>query len=179
MNFHCCRALLPGALVTPFLQQRGYDAVSVGVVRGVVGLAATFVGTIAGGVITARLGVGRSLWVGALAQAVSNLGYVAIAVVEPTRWVMYAALAVEGASSALASVGFGVLLMRLTDKRFSATQFALFTSLVGIARTFVGPPAGMLVDALGWRDFFLLTIPVALPGMVLLARFAPWGSSPE
>lgn len=170
---------LAGALVTPFLQQRGYDAVSVGVARGAVGLIATFVGTVAGGVVTARLGVGRSLWVGALAQALSNLGYVAIAVVDPSPGVMFAALAVEGGSSALASVGFGVLLMRLTDKRFSATQFALFTSLVGIARTFVGPPAGMLADALGWRDFFLLTVPVALPGMVLLHRFAPWGTDPR
>jgi MFS transporter, PAT family, beta-lactamase induction signal transducer AmpG len=70
-------------------------------------------------------------------------------------------------------------LLRLTDKRFSATQYALFSSLVGLARTFVGPVAGVMADALGWRDFFLLTMLFGIPGMVLLSRFVPWGSEPR
>ena len=70
---------------------------------------------------------------------------------------------------------FFVLLLRLTQKRFSATQYALFSSLFGIPRIVAGPICGFLVDALGWKTFFWLTIASGLPGMVLLARFVPWG----
>src|SRR5690606_32526147 len=74
---------------------------------------------------------------------------------------------------------FGVLLLRPTDKRFPATQYALFSSLVGLARTFVGPPAGVMADALGWRDFFLLTMAFGVPGLVMLRRFVRWGEEPR
>jgi PAT family beta-lactamase induction signal transducer AmpG len=69
---------------------------------------------------------------------------------------------------------FGILLLRLTQRRFSATQYALFSSIFALGRTFAGPPAGALVDAIGWRDFFLLTIPGAIPGLLMLHRFVPW-----
>jgi PAT family beta-lactamase induction signal transducer AmpG len=63
----------------------------------------------------------------------------------------------------------------MTDKRFSATQYALFSSLVGLTRTLVGPIAGLLADALGWRDFFVFAIFCGVPGLLFLRRFAPWG----
>jgi PAT family beta-lactamase induction signal transducer AmpG len=69
---------------------------------------------------------------------------------------------------------FGVFLLRLTQRRFSATQYALFSSIFALGRTFAGPPAGALVDAIGWRDFFLLTMPLGLPGLLMLQRFVPW-----
>jgi PAT family beta-lactamase induction signal transducer AmpG len=67
-----------------------------------------------------------------------------------------------------------VLLLRLTQKRFSATQFALLSSLFSIPRVLAGPPAGLLADAMGWRDFFILTLFTGIPGLMMLARFVPW-----
>jgi PAT family beta-lactamase induction signal transducer AmpG len=70
---------------------------------------------------------------------------------------------------------FSVLLLRMTQKRFSATQYALFSSLFGLPRLLAGPVSGFIVDAIGWRSFFLFTMACGIPGMVLLARFVPLG----
>jgi PAT family beta-lactamase induction signal transducer AmpG len=110
-----------------------------------------------------------------LLQVFSNLGYAVVAVVGPVRWVMYAAQAFEYSMSGLGNGAFGVLLLRLTQKRFSATQYALLSSLFSIPRVVVGPPVGLLVDWFGWRDFFILTLAAGVPGLVMLQRFAPLG----
>jgi PAT family beta-lactamase induction signal transducer AmpG len=105
----------------------------------------------------------------------SNLGYAVVAEVGPNRPVMYAAQAFEYVTSGLGTGAFGVLLLRLTEKRFSATQYALLSSLFSIPRVLAGPPTGLIVDALGWRDFFILTVFAGIPGLLMLARFVPWG----
>lgn len=165
---------LAGALVRPFLAQHGYDAIDVGIASGTIGLIGMMVGTFAGGVLTNLTGVGRALWICGILQAVSNVGYALVAAEPPSRPLLYGAMAVESATSGLGNGAFGVLLLRLTQKRFSATQYALFSSIFAIGRTISGPPSGVLADALGWRDFFLFTIPCALPGLVMLQRFVPW-----
>jgi PAT family beta-lactamase induction signal transducer AmpG len=88
---------------------------------------------------------------------------------------MYAAQGFEYLCSGLGNGAFGVLLLRLTQKRFSATQYALLSSLFTIPRVIAGPPAGLLADALGWRDFFVFTLLTGVPGLVMLQRFVPWG----
>jgi PAT family beta-lactamase induction signal transducer AmpG len=148
----------------------------VGVVTGTIGLVATLVGTFIGGLMTNSLGLGRALWIFGFFQIFSNLGYAAVAQVGVNRPLMYGATAFELASTGLGSGAFGVLLLRMTQKRFSATQYALFSSLFAIPRILAGPPAGLLADALGWRDFFLLTLPTGIPGLIMLARFVPWSA---
>ncbi len=86
---------------------------------------------------------------------------------------MYAAHAFEHVSSGLGSGAFGVLLLRLTQKRFSATQYALLSSLFTLPRVLAGPVTGVLAKAMGWRDFFVLTVLFGVPGLVMLARFVP------
>jgi PAT family beta-lactamase induction signal transducer AmpG len=88
---------------------------------------------------------------------------------------MYGAQAFELGSSGLGQGAFGVLLLRLTQKRFSATQYALLSTLFTLPRILAGPVTGVLADAMGWRDFFVLTVVFGVPGMVMLARFVPWG----
>lgn len=179
---------LAGALVTPFLTSQGYSVWEVGAWRGVIDVVGLLAGTFVGGWVTYRWGLGRSLWIFGFIQALSNLGYVVLANSPVSRvalslgpagtvdipWLMYGAIFVEVCTSGMGSAAFGVLLIRLTEKRFSATQFAMLTSFVGLARLFTGPIAGLLVDGLGWSTFFLLTVPCAIPGLVLLHRFAPW-----
>src|SRR6185295_16729955 len=115
---------LTQALTRPFLVQMGFSPVDVGVVTGTIGLVATLVGTFLGGLFTNSLGLGRALWVFGLLQILSNVGYAVVAQVGPNRAVMYGAVFFELACSGLGSGAFGVLLLRMTQKRFSATQYA-------------------------------------------------------
>lgn len=165
---------LTQALTRPFLVQVGFDDFDVGIATTTIGQAAAVGGTFLGGVLTERLGLGRALWIFGYLQIFSNLGYALVAQVGVNRPLMYAAQAFELGSTGLGSGAFGVLMLRLTQKRFSATQFALLSSLFTIPRVLAGPPAGVLADAIGWRDFFVLTVFTGIPGMVMLSRFVPW-----
>jgi PAT family beta-lactamase induction signal transducer AmpG len=165
---------LTQSLTRPFLYKVGFDDYDVGIWTGTVGAVAFTLGTLVGGIVSDRLGLGRALWVFGFLQLFSNLGYAAVAEVGVNRPLMYSALAFELGASGLGSGAFGVLLLRLTQKRFSATQYALLTSLFSLPRILAGPIAGVLADVLGWRDFFVLTLLFGVPGMVMLARFVPW-----
>jgi PAT family beta-lactamase induction signal transducer AmpG len=163
------------SLTRPFLVQTGFNDVDVGVATATIGQVSMIVGTMAGGILTDRLGLGRALWVFGFVQLVANLGYALVAQVGVNRPVMYAAQAVEYVTSGLAGGALGVLLLRITQKRFSATQYALLSSLFTLPRILAGPVAGVLADTIGWRNFFLTTPLFGIPGMVMLARFVPWG----
>ncbi len=166
---------LTQALTRPFLVQVGFNDFDVGVATATIGQAAVIGGTLVGALLTNRLGLGRALWIFGFLQLFSNLGYAAVAHVGVNRPLMYAAQAFELGSSGLGTGAFGVLLLRLTQKRFSATQYALLSSLFTLPRILAGPAAGVLADTMGWRDFFIATVLFGVPGMVMLARFVPWG----
>jgi MFS transporter, PAT family, beta-lactamase induction signal transducer AmpG len=167
---------LAGALVRPFLVQVGFDPLDVGIATGTIGLFATILGTFLGGVLTNNLGVGRALWYFGFLQAISNVGYAIVAQVGVSRPLLYSAMLVEAGTQGLGTAAFGVLMLRLTEKRFSATQYALFSSIFSLGRILAGPVSGAMVDAIGWRDYFVLTIISAIPGMLMLQRFVPWGA---
>ena len=167
---------LTQALTRPFLVQVGFGDFDVGVATMTIGQASAILGTFLGGVLTVYLGLGRALWIFGLLQLLSNLGYAAVAEVGVNRPVMYAAQGVEHICSGLGTGAFGVLLLRLTEKRFSATQYALLSSLFTLPRVLAGPVAGVAADAFGWRDFFVLTVFTGIPGLLMLARFVPWNA---
>ncbi len=167
---------LAGALTRPFLVDMGYSDFDRGVALASVGLAATLVGTFAGGFLTTVLGLGHSLWLFGALQIFSNVGYVLVADAPVNRPLMYGATGFESLTSGMGTGAFSVLLLRLTQKRFSATQYALFSSLLGLPRLLSGPLSGYMVDAVGWATFYWFTIASGLPGMVLLARFVPLGT---
>ena len=164
------------SLVRPFLLKVGYGEVDVGIASTTVGLAFTMVGTFVGGYLTTSLGVGRALWLFGILQSLPGLGYALVAASEVNRPLMYAAMALEAGASGMGTGAFSVLLIRLTQKRFSATQYALFSSVFALGRTVAGPIAGALADAIGWRDFFLFTVICGVPGLVMLQRFVPLGT---
>ena len=166
---------LSQSLLRPFLQDMGYDAIHRGVALGTVGMVSTLVGTFLGGALTNVLGLGRSLWLFGFLQIGSNLGYILLTRSPPNLPLMYGAMIFETVSTGLGMGAFSVLLLRMTQKRFSATQYALFSSLFGLPRIVAGPITGWIVDAAGWEPFFWITIVAGVPGMVLLARFVPWG----
>jgi MFS transporter, PAT family, beta-lactamase induction signal transducer AmpG len=165
---------LTQALTRPFLVQVGFDDFDVGVATATIGQAGAILGAFLGGVLTHYMGLGRALWIFGFLQLFSNLGYALVAQVGVNRPLMYTAQGFEHLSSGLGTGAFGVLLLRMTEKRFSATQYALLSSLFTIPRILAGPVAGVSADAFGWRDFFIATVVIGVPGLLMLARFVPW-----
>ena len=108
-------------------------------------------------------------------QIVSNLGYILLTYIGVHIPAMLAAMAFETVTTGLGMGAFGVLLLRMTRREFSATQYALFSSLFALPRILGGPITGYLVHAFGWRTFFWITIAAGLPGLVALAGVMPWG----
>lgn len=165
------------SLQRPFLIDKGYNEVDRGIALSTVGVIGNVLGTFVGGLLTAPLGLGRALWIFGFLQIFSNAGYAILAAQEGVnRPLMLAAIGFETLSSGLGSGAFSVLLLRMTQKRFSATQYALFSSLFGLPRILSGPIAGYAAYSFGWEAFFWATLPVGIPGMILLARFVPFSA---
>jgi MFS transporter, PAT family, beta-lactamase induction signal transducer AmpG len=159
-----------GALSTTFLLRGlGFSVSEVGTVNKVFGLAATIVGALAGGSLMARMGLYRSLMLFGIFQAVSNFGYWVLAVTPPHLLSMTVVVAVENLCGGLGTAAFVALLMALCKQEFSATQFALLSALSAVGRTYMaGPLTPPLVLHLGWPSFFVITVLVSLPGLILL-----------
>ncbi len=159
-----------GALSTTFLiRAAGYSATEVGTVNKLLGLAATIIGALAGGALMAKLGLYRSLLLFGLLQAVSNLGFWVISVGPHSVWLMAAGVGLENLCGGMGTAAFVALLMGLCNREFSATQFALLSALSAVGRTYLaGPFTPPLVQYAGWPTFFLLTVAIALPGLLLL-----------
>lgn len=166
---------LAGGLLRPFLVDMGYSDIDRGIALGTIGLAATLAGSFLGGALTTVWGLGHSLWIFGFLQIFSNFGYILVAGADVNRPLMYGAMGFETFTQGLGTGAFMALLLRMTQKRFSATQYALFSSLFGIPRLFGGPLAGFLVYGLGWTTFFWVTIFAGIPGLILLYRFVPIG----
>ncbi len=159
-----------GALSTTFLLRgAGFTGTEVGAVNKVFGLAATIFGALAGGAIMARLGLYRSLMAFGLLQAVSNFGYWVLAVTPPHLYSMAGIIVLENLCGGLGTAAFVALLMALCRHEFSATQFALLSALSAVGRTYLaGPLTPPLVEWLGWPGFFVVTVFIAVPGLLLL-----------
>ncbi len=167
---------LAGALVRPFLVQVGFNDFDVGVATATIGLAATLTGTFLGGALTTAMGLGNALWTFGVLQLLSNFGYVLIAITGVNRWVMFSSIGFESLAIGMGTGAFSVLLLRMTQREFSATQYALFSSIFSLPRIFAGPMTGIMVAALGWRNFFLSTMVIGIPGLIMLQRFSPLGT---
>ena len=163
-------------MATPFLLQTGFTQTEIGVVLGGVGIFATIVGVVAAGWFIARAGINRSLWIFAILQAVSNLAYYVLAMIGNDRTAMVATILIENFCVGLVTAGMLAFMMSVTNKRFSATQFALLSSLAAASRDVLVAPAGKLAETLGWPGFWLLSVAAIIPAMVLLPFVAPWGA---
>lgn len=159
-----------GALSTTFLiRGAGFSPEEVGMVNKIFGLIATIAGALAGGSIMARLGLYRSLMIFGILQAVSNFGYWVLAVTPPHIYSMGLVVALENICGGLGTAAFVALLMALCKQEFSATQFALLSALSAVGRTYLaGPFTPPLVESLGWPAFFVVTVFIGVPGLLLL-----------
>ena len=165
---------LANNMSTPFLLQTGFSQTDIGAIQGGMGLLATIVGTLAGGAILSKIGIHRSLWVFGALQAVSNLAYFLLAQIGKNYSFLVLTINIENFCAGLGTAAFVAFLMNLCNQRFSATQYALLSSLMAVSRDILVAPAGSLAKATGWPLFFLISIVAAVPGLLLLPVFAPW-----
>ncbi len=168
------------ALATPFYLDMGYSKTDIGIVAKNAGLWPMVIGGILGGLWMVRLGINRALWLFGLVQLVTILGFVWLAWLGPAPsdagrlLVLATVITGEALGAGLGTTAFVAFMARATNPAYTATQFALFTSLMAVPRTFINASAGWLVERIGWFDFFWLCFFLAIPGMLLLYKVAPW-----
>jgi PAT family beta-lactamase induction signal transducer AmpG len=160
-------------MATPFLLKSGVTEAQLGAVGGV-GLIATIGGTVLGGAIVGWLGINRSLWVIGVLQAASQLGYYALAKFGASWALLVAATVTENAVYGMVGAAFIAFLMSICSRRFSATQYALLSSLMAFSRIWALPIAGRMAEEMGWTSFFLLAMASGILPLLLLPFFAPW-----
>lgn len=163
-------------MTTPFLIRTGFSQGEIGVVQGGVGLFATLAGTVVAGAMAGSIGLVRTLWICGGLQALSNLAYLVLAMSGHNYSVMTGTIVVENFCGGLGTAALVGFLTTLCSSRFSATQYALLSSLVAAGRDLLASPAGALAEVTGWGPFFLLSCLAALPGLLMLPVFAPWNA---
>jgi PAT family beta-lactamase induction signal transducer AmpG len=158
-----------GVLTTAFLIKGiGFSAGDVGTINKGFGFVSVIVGAMFGGSLMVRLGLFRSLLSFGILQAVSNLSFMLLAWIGKSYGMLVFAVAFENFSGGMGTAAFVSLLMAMCNHRFTATQYALLSSLAALGRIFIGPTSGFLVEAVGWASFFFITALTALPGLGLL-----------
>jgi MFS transporter, PAT family, beta-lactamase induction signal transducer AmpG len=161
-------------MATPFLLHVGFSQTEIGAAQGVIGLIATILGTFAGGAAVAKIGINRSLWSFAILGAASNLMFYLLAIVGKNTPLLFASVIVENFCLGLVNGVFVAFLMSMCNVQYSATQFALLSSLMAASRDILVSPAGKVVESTGWPLFFLIALATVLPSLLLLPVFAPW-----
>jgi len=168
---------LLSAMAIPFLKLRGFSEAEIGIVQGGWAIAATMAGTVIGGLLFARLGMNRSLWLFAVIGALGNLSYWSLARFGGGFAGLIAAVSLENISGGMVGAVFVALLMSLCNPRFSATQYALLSGVYAMSRSLLSAPAGVLAERVGWPAFFLFTVAASIPAFLLMVRLAPWGEA--
>ena len=163
---------MAAAMTTPFYLDIGFSKTQIGTVVKLFGFWATVGGTILGGIAMIRLGILRSLWIFGILQALSTAGFALLAAIGPNLTALSAVIAFENLSGGMGTSAYAAYMASITDKRFTATQYALLTSLMGIPRVLASAPTGYMATHMGWVSFFTFCTLIALPGLVLIVRLS-------
>ena len=157
------------SLTTPFILQLGFNLTQIGMVTKVMGLLATLLGLFIGGITMTQLGLYRALLFFGILQGVSNFLFMLLAVVGKNLTLMATAIFLENLCSGMGTAAFVAFLMSLCNYRYTAVQFALLSALSAVGRELVSPVAGLMVESIGWVNFYLWTVLIAIPGLLLLS----------
>ena len=167
------------ALATPFYLDMGYSKTEIGTVAKFAGLWAVIAGATIGGLVMLKLSINRALWLFGFVQMFTILPFVWLSQAGHTLMGLFVVVSGEYLAVGLGSVALTAFMARETSKAFTATQFALFSSLIAVPRTFANASTGFIVEAVGWTQFFVICTIVAIPGMLLLLKVAPWTEKEE
>ena len=173
------------ALATPFYIDLHYDLLTIGLVAKNAGLWSMLIGGILGGVIMLKTGINKALWYFGFGQLITILGFVILAHegigsdTAPSVFLLAFVIIAECLGAGLGTSAFVAFLSAQTNKTYAATQFALLTSLSAVPRTFCNATTGYIVEFMGWENFFIFCTILAIPGMLLLLKVAPFKSEPK
>jgi len=156
-------------MTTPFYLETGFSKTEIGSIVKLFGFWATIGGTMLGGLLVMRLGIYKSLFSFGILQGISTAGFIWLHYMGNILYALAAVVSFENLTAGLGTAAFVGFLASLTDKRFTATQFALLTSFMGMPRVFAAAPTGYMVDAFGWNGFFLFCALIAIPGILLIS----------
>lgn len=167
------------ALATPFYLEMGFSKTEIGLVAKNAGLWPSVIGGMLGGIWMMKLGINRALWIFGAVQMLAILGFAWLATVGHSLGWLALVIGLEALGVGLGTAAFVAYIAQTTNPLYTATQFALFTSLAAVPRTFANAATGYLVEYLGWMHFFVLCFLLAIPGMLLLLIVAPWKATPS
>ena len=170
---------MAGSMTTPFYLDIGFTKTEIGTVVKLFGFWATIAGSLLGGIWMIRMGIARSLWIFGILQAVSIAGFILLTFTGPSVPLLSAIIAFENLTIGMGTSAFTAFMASITHKRFTATQYALLTSLMGIPRVLASAPTGFLAKIMGWNWFFAFCTLAAIPGLLILFRLDCWNIVPS
>lgn len=158
----------------PFYLDIGFSKTEIGTIVKLFGFWATIIGSLIGGVIMLQIGIKRSLWIFGVLQAVSTAGFALLAQIGHSIPLLAGVIAFENLSGGMGTSAYVAFMASITNRKFTATQYALLSSLMGIPRVIASAPTGYFAKEMGWVSFFIMCTLIAIPGMLLLLKFARW-----
>ena len=164
---------MASTMTVPFYLDIGFSKTEIGTIAKLFGFWATIIGGLLGGITLLRLGILRSLWIFGILQAVSTAGFSLLAMIGYNLSALAGVIAFENLSGGMGTAAYVAYMASITNKKFTATQYALLSSLMGIPRVLAAAPTGFMVEALGWSVFFLFCVFIAIPGLCLLLWIGP------
>ena len=167
---------LASAINVPFYLDLGFSKSEIGAIAKLFGFWATLIGGTLGGIWILRIGLYRSLWLFGFLQMASTFGFVLLAYTGYNLPMLTGVIAVENFTGGLGTAAFVGFMGAMTDRRFTATQYALLSSLMGVPRVILSVPTGWMAQEMGWAMFFLLCTVLAIPGLLMIRRFKGWDS---
>ena len=165
-------------MFSPFYVDMGFEKLQIAAIAKGFGFAATILGGLLGGIVMLRLGVFRSLWIFGILQAVSTFGFSVQALYGNSLALLTGVIAFENLSSGMGTAAYAGYMAALCDRRYTATQYALLSSLMGVPRVFLGSSSGYLAKHMGWSTYFLFCTVIAIPGLLFLFRVKRWEKAP-
>jgi MFS transporter, PAT family, beta-lactamase induction signal transducer AmpG len=162
------------ALATPFYLDMGFSKTEIGLIAKNAGLWPSVIGGMLGGIWMMKIGINRALWIFGAIQMIAILGFAWLAVAGHSLFWLGAVIGLEAFGVGLGTAAFVAYIAHTTNPLYTATQFALFTSLAAVPRTVANSATGYLVEYFGWQQFFIFCFVIAIPGMLLLLKVAPW-----
>lgn len=171
--------MMATSLTTPFLMQLGFSKTEIGAVTKVFGLIATIAGTLVGGAWMIHWGMKRSLWIFGLAQSLAGLSFLLLAEAGKNTVLMITVISVENFMIGLGVAAISGFMMKICSVQFTGTQFALLSSLTAVSRVILVSQAGSIAAWMGWPGFFIFSVTLALPGLLLLSRYDRWQHLPH